>query len=427
MKKSIFLMLCLCLLCACGRSETVHSNDTLETSYNDRIVLTVGGCGNVFMKDIAALNASQDEFYFVAENYKIDETGEKITTQEAVGKLIKSVNDGNGPDLIAVPINHLTDEELADVLVDLYPYIDSDPELKRDDILPSVRTALEVNDRLCVTASAFTIYTMAAKTEMVGDAEGWNIKELQELSMQNGGAQKSFSYICDGRNFLEMILEVCGRDFFEDNQFMDEVDTFSDVLTYCKQMGNDYDGEQQVQEAFFTDFKLSNYMDICYAESLLGGEVSWIGVPSETKNGHAFWDIEDTYAMTACCGDKEAAWSFLRSFFMEDYQYTQYVDVASQKFPTNCNALLHMEEEAMQGTLIDNDVNTSFAERCVWDADYHALTQNETDSITDMLMSCDKIVMDLYNITVTYGMYFDGYFADSVSLEETMDELTKNG
>ena len=417
------MILCLSVLCACGSNETVYDNDTPEADYSERIVFTVGGCGNIFLRDIEELNASQDEFYFVAQNFKIDENGEKRTSQEAVSEMVKCIKNGDGPDLISVPSSQLNNEELAEVLVDLYPYIDSDPDLKRDDILGSLRTVLEVNDRLCVTASAFTICTMAAKSDVVGNAQGWNIQELQELSLQNGGAQKSFSYVCDGRNFLDMVLRVCGGDYFEGTK-LTEADSFFNVLTYCKQMGTYFDGDKMPKGGFFTDFELSCYMDVCYAETLLGGEISWIGVPGETRNGHAFWTIVDTYAITSCCSDIDAAWKFLRTFFTEEYQYAQYVDVNAQKFPSNIHALLRMKEEAIQGTEIDNEVSTPYAERCVWEANYHSLTENQADLITNVLTSCDKKKLTLYDITVSCGMYFDSYFAEELSLEETIEKLT---
>ena len=47
--------------------------------------------------------------------------------------------------------------------------------------------------------------------------------------------------------------------------------------------------------------------------------------------------------MTSNCSDKEAAWQFLRLFFLPDYQ--EYITVSS--FPTNRNVYEEMKQEAM--------------------------------------------------------------------------------
>ncbi len=423
MKKFFLLVLCVLLLSSCTNT-TINAQDGLIQNQipPDAVVLTIGGFGANFTERILDFNKSQKSFYLIPQDFQTDEYGNKHSFDEALESMVDSINSNSGPDLLSLDTPHLRSDLLSEGLVDLYPYLEDDSELNKEDILENLRQMLEIDGKLYSTVAAFTVRTMAAKTDIVGEIPGWNIEKMKALVEKNGGASPSFAYLCDGLNFLDIILELSGDDFCDISKktaYFDNMN-FSEILEYCEKMGTEYNSEQIMENAFFTDFHLSCYMDLCYCESILGREITWIGAPSENINGHAFWNVEDTYGITKCCQNTDGAWKFIRQFFTATYQYERYVDVPNQMFPANTVALRYMQEEAMAGEKINGTVKTPYKDRCCWMAEYHPLTPEQVEKITKVITSCNKLTVDLDGIKQSCFSDFERFFNKEISKDDVI-------
>ena len=95
-------------------------------------------------------------------------------------KLRTEILAGNLPDIIALtgmPTRQLAAKGL---LMDLYPLLDADPELSREDIFPNVLKAMETDGKLSFVTSSFYIYTCVGARAVVGDTPGWTYAQLNE-------------------------------------------------------------------------------------------------------------------------------------------------------------------------------------------------------------------------------------------------------
>ena len=95
-----------------------------------------------------------------------------------ITKFNTEVMAGNLPDII--PTNQIAYRQIASkgLLEDLYPYLDKDPELKREDFFPNLLSALEVNGGLYQVVSGFSVETLCGAASIVGDTPGWTYDDF---------------------------------------------------------------------------------------------------------------------------------------------------------------------------------------------------------------------------------------------------------
>ena len=94
-----------------------------------------------FANRIIRFNRSHDDVRIEYKDYTQYNTEDNA--QAGLTKLMTELGAGNVPDIL--PVSQLPYKQLAakGILEDLYPYIDADPQLDRNDFFPNVLTALE--------------------------------------------------------------------------------------------------------------------------------------------------------------------------------------------------------------------------------------------------------------------------------------------
>ena len=97
--------------------------------------------------------------------------------------LIELINSG---DVDLIDTSLLPEGALdAGLLVDLLPYIDADPNLSREDFIPSLLGAMMREGGLYEYTDKFTLLTMTAPAGLLPEGEGWTVEKILELSNEN--------------------------------------------------------------------------------------------------------------------------------------------------------------------------------------------------------------------------------------------------
>lgn len=283
---------------------------------------------------------------------------------EPLVRLNTDITAGNVPDILvvhrAMPVKSYIDKGL---FADLYEFIDSDPELKREDFLDSVFRAYERDGKLCELVPEFYIETVTGKTSLVGDKQGRTAEEFIALAetypdkkIMNGSTTKSsaldmfvqYSYgsfidqstgrcSFDSKEFIAL-LEFCNRFPFEisEDYFMDEyqfVDEDYDLLN-----GN---------TLFSSEWVIADFTVIRKLERAVYGEpVTFMGFPGAGGNG-AVIHPQSEYAIISSSQNKEGAWEFLRYFYSEEYQ--DGIISSNSNFPVRLSSLEILAENAKKG------------------------------------------------------------------------------
>lgn len=312
-----------------------------SSSVPQKQIITLAGIGydyNVIDK-IIEFNRSSDEYRIEMTDYSEYNTDED--SEAGLTKLNTEIMAGNVPDILY--LNGLNYTQLASkgLLEDLYPYIDSDSELSRDDFFQNVLAAMEVDGKLCTTVANFSVQSVVGAASVVGDEPGWTYDELNAAlaSMPEGCT------VFDQYTTRDDILQTClaldmdsfvnwgtGECNFDSEQFVQ-------LLEFAKSFPSDFDwdnyewseeestenrimqGKQMLAASYIysvEDLMYNNY------EQWFNGDYTFIGFPTTSGTGSMFTLSGGNYAMSATSEYKDAIWQFLREFFTEDYQDEQY-------------------------------------------------------------------------------------------------------
>ena len=306
---------------------TKSSGDDLS----EKIVLTYG----TFSYDsdqsyvVELFNRNSETHYIQVKNYSVYNTDEDITI--GLLKLTTEMITGNAPDILDVWILPVHNYSSKGFLLDLYPFIDADPELARSDFIASVLKALETGDSLYRISPSFIFNSIVGNPSVLGSYPGWNMDEFIAVLAANPQADKAFGYWTTDMNFLSMLLVYNWDEYFDRTTGTAYFDSekFIDLLEMAKKFPSDFEHDPAVPgSAFGLSSSGRQIMDITsigtaegieFYRTMFGGEIVYKGFPNEHRDGNSF-TLKTSIAITTYCNDVDAAWEFVRMFLSEDYQ-----------------------------------------------------------------------------------------------------------
>ena len=360
-------------------------------------------------------------------------------------KLTTEIMAGSMPDIIA--LQGLPYQQMAakGLLVDLYPYMEKDSEIKREDFLPNVLGALEVGGGLYATVTNFTVVTLAGASRVVGDEPGWSFDELRAaLKTMPEGCTVLDQYTTSG-DILRSELTL-DSDFYidwESGKVNFDSKEFVDLLNFSKLFPNSFDWNSfdyeeyesqasriQSGKQMLIQLSLGSFDDLTMYESQFGGKMTFIGYPTVSGVG-SYLSINSGYGISANCADKDAAWQFLRSFMtskaLEDGGYYW-------GFPANRSLLEKRLQEAMtveyqkdangNYTLDEKGERIPIAKGGFWiegmdePTEYYALTQDQADKVMSIINSTDKLYMENKTVLDIIFEQADAFLSGQKTAEE---------
>ncbi len=143
---------------------------------------TIGSDTYGIEEKIAKFNQGNKDYYIEYRDYSegmMGWHGGKNTPvyQDALARLYGEIAAGRCPDILdeSIPLDTLAKRGM---LEDLWPWIDSDPEISRDGLMVHVLECLEVDGKLSQVCAAFEIETAVASAAVAGDRTSWTMGEM---------------------------------------------------------------------------------------------------------------------------------------------------------------------------------------------------------------------------------------------------------
>ena len=280
-----------------------------------------------------------------------------------ISRLQTEIIAGNVPDILDISL--LSADRLGSkgLLEDLYPYIDADPEFGREDLMEHVIATFEDEGKLYQTVGNFYVLTTAGLTNVVGDKMGWTMDEfntaMQNLQAENPNCTVFDSYTTrdDALNFL-LYLEMENFVDWTTGSCSFDSENFIQLLQFIRSFPTAFDwaNADVSAENFDQDTRLRMGLQLmkqcnfsCFEDlqgntvGLGGAPCTFVGYPTESGVGSMFAQIGNSFAISSGCADKQAAWQFVRQFFLPVYQ-EQFI---GSVFPTNREVYEQMKYEAM--------------------------------------------------------------------------------
>ena len=160
-----------------------------------RLVYGAIGTDYAVKEKIEKFNRENQDYCIEYRDYSegmLGWTGDKDTPvyQNALTRLYADIAAGYCPDILdeSVQLDTLARQ---DVLEDLWPWIDGDPDIGRDGLMVHVLECLEVDGKLPRVCGGFEIETAVASAAVAGDRTGWTMEEMLEAF---GGEMPEFYF-----------------------------------------------------------------------------------------------------------------------------------------------------------------------------------------------------------------------------------------
>ena len=369
---------------------------TLDLTYESRM-------------QVIKFNRASEDYHIVINDYSQYAEGNDVSS--AILKLETEILAGNCPDIIdlsSISVNRLAARGL---LEDLYPYIDADSEIKREDLLPNILAAAENNGKLVSTVSGFGIISLAGASDIVGDKPGWTYDEFNSaLSMMPEGCT-ALSPSTTRKDIINYCLTL------DLNHYVDwttgkcnfECEEFTNLLKFAKSFPATYD--ISTDDGTSTIERMSRGLQMLLpthlttltstmSDKIIFGEhpYTYVGYPSCSGDPGNFISISSGFGMSSVCSEKQGAWEFLRTFFTEDYQRTSYT-IPSNKavFDAKLKSAMTVQYEKDENGNYLTDENGEMVPHPVLQymsgsntVYYYALSQEDADNLVSLIENTSR-------------------------------------
>jgi ABC-type glycerol-3-phosphate transport system substrate-binding protein len=248
---------------------------------------------------------------------------------------------GNNPDVLIV------DQRMdyfsyvnKNLFVDLYPLIDEDPDIKREDLVQPVMKAHETNGKLFSITPNYNIYTFIGKTEVFGEKKGQSLDELQaaaaaypdaNLFYMNKSASDMVANVVDFSltDYVDYSTRQC---YFDTPEFIallesakgfpvEVNDSTYDHEAYLNSLAND---RTLIFDTGFSDFRDIVDLEKAYFDD----PVTLLGYPRRNGSAGAWVGTIDEVAILSNAKNPDGAWEFVKGFMQykgpEDTQTMTY-------------------------------------------------------------------------------------------------------
>ncbi len=359
-------------------------------------------------------------------------------------KLTTEIMAGSMPDIVS--LQGLPYQQMAarGLLEDLYPFMEKDGEIKRENFLPNVLRALEVGGKLYSTVTSFSVVTLAGASSVVGDKPGWSVEDLRAvLAGMPEGCTVLNQYTTSG-DILRAELTIdadyymnwaTGEVNFDSKEFIDLLNfarLFPNSFDWSNYNWDEYESESariRAGKQLLTQMYLGNFEDLTMNEADFGGKMTYIGFPTVSGVG-SYLSLNSGYGISSSCADKEAAWQFLRSFMTEKaLENNNYWG-----FPANRNLLEKKLQEAMtveyqkdengNYLLDENGERIRVPKGGFWSEGmeeptmFYSLTQEQADKVMELINSTDKLYMENTAALNIIFEQLDAFLSGQKSAEE---------
>lgn len=313
---------------------------------DERKTLRIGFYGQAS----AMLSVLQNSYAHINGDYRVECIGYG-SDEAGLSRLMLDVGAGDKLDIV---VSDGWQVDPSGGFADLYPLIDADPELCREDFVPWMLNRLEDGGQLKQIWGGFILSTMEARGPLTEGPEPLRLADCQ--SYLDGIAYEGplFGSIHTKENLLNNIaVNLLSAAYDEETGCYDlRTPEVMALLALCNTRPLDFTFDE-------------NGRIIQYEPALVSVTELQLGSPGDKKEEPAapvryfdgsdsgdnfsavFCDYRACYMIPKTCADKESAWAFLRTMLKEDWQLKTFTE-RGIGFPCNAAALERALAACMQ-------------------------------------------------------------------------------
>lgn len=377
---------------------------------------------------IIQFNKTNPDYRISVTDYSIYRTDEDWAA--GYNKMNTDIAGGNIPDLLSVDSTNYSTYVGKGLLADLYGLIDADPELSREDFVPSVLRTLEKDGKLYTISSYFYVESMIGKASVVGDRLSWTVDEMMAAYATLPEGAQLLPYATKD-SMLQRCLSMNLNDFVDDDTGKCSFDSpeFISLLKLCDTFPAEYnyDSENEMShpyEMLRNDMLLlyygymSSFEELKQYNAYLNGDYTFIGLPTSGRSGSAL-SIYAQLGVSAKSANQDGVWQFLKYLLSEEYQ-----DNLSWNFPVRASSLSKMADKAMKPDTYIDENGEEVESESYWYIDgvevkMEPLSQKDIDKVMELIDSIDHTSSYDENMMSIITEETGSFFAGEKSAEET--------
>ena len=283
----------------------------------------------------------------------------EIVTIESMEALERSAINGDAPDLICLLNVNLSVPDCVEknLLVDLYSFLNTDEKIKKTDLVEAYCASQEIGGCLYASGTSFGYRTLIAQASLVGQTPGWSMSEFRQVLNAMPPDMAVMSEMTQTSFLSEMLSYTINTYVDLENYTCDfQCESFLDLLEISKSYFSQEPHpavEYGVQSGeFLLEYQFCSGTRSVHTFFQYDEGMTRIGFPGLSGTGAVLFVPDSAfYGICAWSTHQEAAWSFLRELFSEEFQSqsTTGFPVLQSSFD-NC-----MEELITNGTILQAD------------------------------------------------------------------------
>ncbi len=373
---------------------------------------------------IDRFNRSHDDVQIVVKDYSYSETDD-----QGPDRLLVEMAAGQVPDIIdlggPLPFHQMVKKGY---LEDLWPYIENDPELGREGVLEAPLKLSEVDGGLYMLFGAVEIETLVSSPELVGDRTSWTFQELRDAfdAMPEGSTVLAFN---DSRDWVATSLMRYSVGAYVDREAGTcsfDSPSFRSMMEFVQMFPSSEEVEEETAGLGVTDIwreararqqkglqlleEVSLTVDDLPAlDAQWGGRCALIGYPMEDGSGGSiFRPRGPQLGISSSCGNKEAAWEFVRTVMTDPPGQQSCIPLERDSYEVKKNTAMTVK------TILDINYVTNE------ELTAPPLTEERVREFEEFFNSVDKI--DIWDGSLFFLIreICDPYFAGARDLDETI-------
>ncbi|MCM1158776.1 MAG: extracellular solute-binding protein [Bacteroidales bacterium] len=268
-------------------------------------------------KEVADFNQTNKDYEIEIISYS-----DRVNPEQG---LIMDLSVGSDFDIVMIPSEEADKWIARNLFVDLYPFLDADSGLKREDFFENLLQAYEWNGKLYQTVSWVHLQCLVTKKSHLEKESEWSLdtfeallKDFPEAAVYTDASKASVL-----RQFLETTdVELVD---WKKKSCSFNTDTFKRMMELANRYGiedGNLEPENEIQalrdnRLLFSQTILTPTEIVLYDEALAG---DYAVVASPFQEGANIYSSAPQFGIVAKSEKQDAAWQFLRRFFTKPYQ-----------------------------------------------------------------------------------------------------------
>jgi hypothetical protein len=294
----------------------------------DKSVITVAAIEEPYYLPgyLAEFAAAHPEYQVELKLYSKDENA---SIEDALDAMNNDIIAGNVPDVLFIaPEMPYASYVNKGIFADLYPLIEGDSEVSRDDFYQPLLEAFETDGKLYSIAPTFQLNTLVGKTSVFGKMSGQSFAELEAAAAKIPGASL-FGKI-DRNYFMDGVFKRTARRFIDDENGVCSFDSpeFITLLEYAKSLPEsspdavpfmnstwmpDETGDYKEDRTLIQISGIMDFRDIVSIEKIDFGEpITFLGFPNASGGSGIKARVQLETAITSKAKNPEGAWAFVK-------------------------------------------------------------------------------------------------------------------